>query len=186
LVVPTPLASSLTYPIAFSSTFKVITYTVTGKSFAEISNSLNSNTLTDPHDPLARFYARTDWRLARSWTTRLTLNGCEIDRGDVSLGMTMTLPALVPTAGVPSDVLARWSTFVDRLVVHEAEHVRINLEGARRLQDEIGNIQPAPSCDALNSQVIDLSSSRFKAIDQEGANYDDQTNHGQTQGAKFP
>ena len=98
----------------------------------------------------------------------------------------MTLPALVPTTNVPPDVLTRWNTFVDRLVVHEAEHARINMDGARSLQDEIGNMQPAPDCNTLDSQVLELSTNRYKAIDQEGANYDDLTKHGQTQGANFP
>ena len=187
IFVPTPTAAAaLNGSVAFSNTLKVITYTVTGKTVNEISNSLETNALSDPHEPNSRFYARTDWYLSRQWTTRMTTRGCEVDRGDVTIAMTVTLPALANPTNLMPDVLNRWNTFLEKTVAHESEHVRINLNGARDLQREIGNLTPTANCDILNAQINALSRASAQTIDRAGIEYDQRTNHGLATGAVFP
>jgi predicted secreted Zn-dependent protease len=185
VIIPTPTAPPLTAPIAFISEFRVVTYTVSGKTINEISKSLEANAMPDPNEPGSRYYALTRWQLFGDWTVRPSLHGCEVVDGKVSVAITMTLPALV-TPNVPSDVRQRFDTFMQKTVLHESDHVEITLHGAREYQRALSNYTPAPNCDILKSQLSTLFRQNFDAIQRANREYDAKTQHGRTQGAVFP
>ncbi len=187
IIIPTPTAPRLVYPIDFKSTFIVSTYSVSGKTTDELSKSLEATAQTDPHESNgSRYYARTDWLLSAHWLWRETASGCEVDKGDVNIAITMTLPALAITTGVPTNVLNRWNTFIQNTQTHETGHVKLAQQGARDYQRDLGNFAPASSCDLLQTRLRDLFDKNFSAIDKANVNYDAQTQHGFTQGAVFP
>jgi predicted secreted Zn-dependent protease len=186
IIVPTPTAPPSVYPIKFDSRLKVVTYNVTGKTTKELSQSLNANTLADPHEPGSRYYARTDWYLATNWYVKPTARGCEVDRADVSVAMTMTLPMLPTTTGIALDVLKRWNTFMSNTITHEVGHVEIGLRGGREYQRELGNYPPASNCNALRAKLEALFDSHYAAIDRANVDFDVKTEHGAKQGAVFP
>lgn len=187
IIIPTPTAPRLVYPIDFKNSFVVSTYAVNGKTTNELSKSLEAASQTDPHESAGnRYYARTDWLLSAHWLARETSSGCEVDKGDVSIAITMTLPALATTTGVPTDVLNRWNTFIQNTQTHETGHVKLAQQGARDYQRELGNFAPASNCDVLQTRLRDLFDKNFSAVDKANVNYDAQTQHGFTQGAVFP
>lgn len=186
VVIPTPTAPVMAYPIAFTSTFKVMTYPVSGKTTNDISNSLEANAIPDPHEPGSRYYALTRWQLAGNWVAKASLRGCEVNSGDVSLAITMTLPALTPTTGVPADVLKRFDTFMTNAVMHESRHVELTLQGARDYQRALGNFPPTSDCEGLKVQLNQLFTRNFDGIDRANSDYDAKTQHGLAQGAVFP
>ncbi len=186
IVVATPTASLLKYPVAFDSQLNIITYTVSGKTSAELTQSLNSNSLQDPHEVTGRYYARTDWFINAHWNTKPTLAGCELDRADIGLVMTMTLPALVSTKNLAVGVFDQWDGFVQHTIQHESGHVTLSLQGAREYQRQVGNVLAARNCDMLDTQLKNLFDTNYKAIDRANTDYDKQTQHGLTQGAVFP
>jgi predicted secreted Zn-dependent protease len=186
IIVPTPFAPALVYPIQFDSSLSVVTYPVTGTTIFDLSKSLETNALPDPHEKNSRYYARTDWYLSGHWNWNPTVKGCEVDGGNVSIAMTMTLPVLSSTVGVPLDVTSRWNTFVSNTVVHETGHVQLDLQGARDYQRNLGNFPPAPTCEVIQSKLKTLFSDSFAAIDRANTGYDSATRHGRTQGAVFP
>lgn len=186
IVVPTPSAPALIYPIQFDSNLKIVTYPVIGTTLVALSRSLDANALPDPHEKDSRYYARTDWNLSGHWTWNPTTRGCEVDSGSISISMTMTLPLLASTQGVRTDVLNRWDNFVNNTVTHETGHVKLDLQGARDFQHNLGNFPTAPGCDVIQSKLKTLFDNSFAAIDRANTDYDAQTRHGRTQGAVFP
>jgi predicted secreted Zn-dependent protease len=184
--IPTPTAPPLAYPIDFQSTTQVVTYTVTGKTLNEISASLEKNAMADPHEPNSAYYARTNWHIQGQWFWTPTARGCEVDRGTVTVAITITLPALKTTAGVPADVQNRWNAFIRNTSAHEQGHARFALEGARDYQRDLGNFPPAPDCNVIQTQLRDLYNRDFEKIDRVNVKYDADTQHGLTQGAVFP
>jgi len=186
IVIPTPTAPpKLNYPIDYKNTFVVVTYPVTGTTTNAVSKSLEANAIADPHEPNNHFYARTDWYLSAHWLWKETPRGCEVDRADVSIALTMTLPALsIPN--VPSDLQNRWNTFIKNGVTHESGHVKLAQDGARVFQRDLGNFPPAPNCDVIQTRLRELFDKSFLAIDQANVKYDADTQHGVTQGAVFP
>ncbi len=185
IAVPTPTGVALKYPVSYETQFAVTTYNVQGQSVKEIHQSLEANALSDPHEIGKRFYARTDWYLSAKWFYVPTARGCEVERAQVSIIVTMTLPALV-TTNVAPEVQARWNTFLNNTVQHEREHVKIAYDGARDYQRQLGNYPPAVNCTAIQSQLQNLFRQHYDLIDRTNVEYDRKTQHGITQGAVFP
>ncbi len=187
IIIPTPTAPKIVYPVDFNSAFMVSTYAVTGKTKEELSRSLEASSQSDPHESGGgRFYARTDWLLSAHWLPRPTSSGCELEKGDVNITITMTLPVLATSFGVQADALNRWKTFIQNTQEHESGHVKLAEQGARDYQRDLGNIAPASNCDIMQTRLRDLFDKSFAAIDKANVNYDAQTQHGFTQGAVFP
>jgi predicted secreted Zn-dependent protease len=183
--VPTPRAPTLVYPVNFASNLKTILYQINGATVPEISRALNANAIPDPHETNARYYAQTDWNLTAHWYWHQTLRGCEVERGDVTLAMTVTVPILSALNAAP-DVQNRWGTFIDNTIVHESGHAKLDLDGAREYQRALGNYPPAATCDSLQAGLRELFDSSFAAMDRANVDYDRQTQHGRKQGAVFP
>ncbi len=186
IVVPTPTAPPLNYPITFASNLGIATYPVSGQTLNDLVNSLNAQAMPDSNDPSGRYYAQTQYYVAAQWFVQPTARGCEVESGSVTLAMTMTLPALSSTAGMPPDVLDHWTTFVNNTITHETGHVRRDQQGARDLQHGLGTYPPAADCATLKSKLSDLFDRASNAIRQSNIDYDAATNHGATQGAVFP
>ncbi len=186
IAVPTPTAPKMIYPVQFVSAFALVTYTVSGKTISELSRSLEANAQPDPHEAGTRYYANTKWYLSAHWSWKDTSSGCVVGRSDISIALTMTLPALATTKGVPADVLTRWNTFIGNTQTHEEGHVRLAQQGARDYQRELGNFPTTSNCTLLQSQLSRLFDREFAAIDQANVDYDTQTQHGLMQGAVFP
>lgn len=184
VVIPTPTAARIVYPVDFVDRFALITYPVSGTTLAAISKSLDANAMADPHEPNNRFYARTDWYINYRITSKVTTRGCELDKSGVTIALTMTLPALATTA--PRDVTDRWGSFIQKAIVHESGHVKLAQDGARTFQRDLGNLAPATDCNALDSNAHNLFDKSFAAIDKVNVQYDADTQHGVTQGATFP
>ena len=186
VIIPTPTAPPrMNYPVEYLNTFVVVTYPVSGTTTTAVSKSLEANAIADPHEPNARFYARTDWYLSAHWFSKETSRGCEVDRANVSIALTMTLPALA-TQNVPRDLSDRWSVFTKKAIVHESGHVNLAQDGARALQRDIANFPSATNCDVIQTRLRDLFDKSFAAIDKANVQYDADTQHGVTQGAVFP
>jgi predicted secreted Zn-dependent protease len=186
VVIPTPTAPVMTYPIAFTSTFKIITYNVTGKNSTDISKSLQANAIADPHEPGSDYYAMTKWLVQSNWTVKTTARGCEVGGGDVSVAITITMPLLAPTTGVPADVVKQFNTFAQNTIVHESGHAERALQGGRELQRALGNFAPISDCTGMQSQLNNLFRRSVDAIDSSNTEYDASNQHGRTQGAVYP
>jgi predicted secreted Zn-dependent protease len=184
VVVPTPTASAVKRSIGYATQFNLITYPVAGNSLKEISRSLDANALGDPHEASGKYYARTEWSIHADWEWMGSVRGCELDRGQVSAIITMTLPVL--TTPVTPDVRTRWDTFVANTIVHESQHVRLVYDGLRTYQRDLDNLPAATTCAALERQLSALHLKEFGMIDRASVDYDAQTKHGETQGAVFP
>ncbi len=186
IIVPTPPAPSMVHPVGFDSYLKVVTLPVKGTTLSELSRSLEENALADSHEPGSRYYARTDWFLSGRWYWKPTARGCELDRGSVSLAMTMTLPIMVDKIAAPSNIQSRWISFVNNTIIHETGHVDLALQGARDYQRTLGGVLPANDCETMKVRLDTLFRNAFAAIDQAQVDYDADTRHGMRQGAVFP
>ena len=98
----------------------------------------------------------------------------------------MTLPALATNAGVPADVLNRWTTFISNTITHESGHVTRNYQGATNFRRDLGNALPAGDCPTLMPRLNDLFTRATGTIRQSNIDYDAETQHGAKQGAVFP
>lgn len=185
VIVPTPTAQMLKYPVTYDAHFNVVTYPVSGETLDALARSLDANALVDAHDPLNRYYALTNWNLTSRWTWQPTVAGCEVKNAQVTIDVTLTLPALASSDLAP-EVRQRWDTFIANTITHETGHVRLAFDGARSYQRDVGYLLPAVNCSIIETRLNDLFRKDLNAIDQANVDYDTATQHGTTQGAVFP
>ena len=133
-----------------------------------------------------RFDAHTLWNV--KWTYRFRNVGqeCAVARVTVSIDITMTVPRLKPNGPRPDEVTRAFEEFAKALLAHEEGHAENGIEAARRIEAAIRDMQPKPTCDALGRAANALGDDLIKEANRKDLDYDASTQHGRSQGARFP
>jgi predicted secreted Zn-dependent protease len=71
-------------------------------------------------------------------------------------------------------------------MLHESGHARNAVAAARKIEAGLTALPPEPTCEALRSKANDLGHALIKEANQADLDYDRATQHGATQGARFP
>lgn len=125
----------------------------------------------------ARYDAYTTWHIAWSWP--VTADGtCRLRAATVSVGITLRLPRWLPPAGAPAWLVHDWQRYVAALQTHEQGHLDLVERSAPSV---LAAIQGA-SCATAGAAAHAVSA----RIQQLNDAYDAATDHGATQGARFP
>ncbi len=137
-------------------------YTVTGETANAIRNSLDQNRP-------GSYDAHTAWQF--QW------NGCGQDF-QVNYTISIDFPEWAPPIHPNGDLIGNWNRYIHALALHEQGHVDRVVDSIPYFIETMQNV----ACDQVNptgQQLLD-------EINQINADYDDETNHGETQGAVFP
>lgn len=133
----------------------------------------------------AEYTGDTSYNLDWQYTTLVSNNGCTITNVQIGLHIVTTLPAWSPTAQAAAGLPNRWQAFANALAAHEHGHAQLdaNYAGAllQRL-NSLGNID----CSNITGTVQSVVDSGVHALNSANDAYDQQTNHGATQGAILP
>lgn len=125
-----------------------------------------------------RWDARTEWYIAWRWSKNLD-GTCRLSEATVSYEITVTLPRWSPPAEASAELVAKWQRYFRSLVTHERGHVAIVLNYVPQVR---AAVQGAASCEAAN----EAAQAVLATVRQKNAQYDAETQHGATQGARFP
>jgi predicted secreted Zn-dependent protease len=164
---------------------QVVYYDVSGRTPQEIRSDLNRVRPTDEitgkrHDGF------TDWNVRWTYRYRNVGQDCAIARVAVTVTVTIKLPRLKPDAGTPPGVTRSFTDYVQKLSAHEEGHAEIAIETARRIEKAILDTQPQPTCDAIGRTANAHGQSLIKEANRKNIDYDERTDHGRSQGARFP
>ena len=171
-------SSAATVPAAFVGIpgVKLRYYDVSGRTAAEIRASLNRSNSVDPATGV-HFDAYTEWDF--DWSIPgAPGRSCRLDRAKVTLELTVGLPRLVETEGVPPELLGRWHRYRAALEAHEATHARNAVKARHAVLAAIRGADCA-TADEAAGDVLD-------ELDYRDEDYDRLTRHGATEGAFFP
>ena len=80
----------------------------------------------------------------------------------------------------------QWARYIAALELHEQGHRRHGVDAANEVDRAIAAMPPAGSCDALGKNANALGMSILRKYNQLDLDYDRDTGHGATQGARFP
>ncbi len=161
----------------------VTTYDVHGATAEAIADGMKRN---GPLDHGHRVDGYTLWRIATSYGWRFDSRQCALTRFDATLTVEMTLPRWVPSGHPPAALQQRWERFSAALRTHEDGHAAIGRDARKQILERARALAPAADCKALVQHIDDLVDEVMKSHRQMDADYDDRTNHGQSQGAVFP
>jgi len=162
-------------PAAALEEMRVDYYEVQGVDFNSVQRSMMSG---------RPFAGKTEWVLSYRYQAHMDAGACKADAVTTRLALNMTLPRWSPPPGVAGDLIGRWERFMSALRLHENGHV----QNARNIESAVKRALLALSsadCGALDSAMR----ARFDQLLEQGRagdrDYDQQTEHGKTQGAVF-
>lgn len=160
------------------------TYDVHGSTVNEIASDLNRNS------PLIlqgrRMQGVTEWKIQTSYRWRIDENRCVLDQFDATLKVEMTLPHWVQPKRPSPQLVQQWERYIAALRTHENGHFEIGEDAQQEMSTRAKSLGPAADCQILAQQINDLIAAVVDAHHRLEVEYDDKTNHGETQGAHFP
>ncbi len=145
-------------------------YEVSGSTESEIRAQL------DAYRP-NEYDADTRWYMHWNWPGRGSAE-CRLAEAEVSYDITVAFPRWTPTADASPELVAKWNGYLHALALHENAHI-----------DNIVSRFPAVVAAIKGSTCLsaqEAAKTVVQQIRQFDSQYDFNTQHGQTQGARFP
>ncbi len=130
--------------------------------------------------------AYTKWFVTWNYTYKNVSGRCAIATVSTIAKAVITFPRLKADAAAPSGVKQAFARYREKLLVHEKGHVQIGVDIANRVEDGIRALPPVPDCAALGRSANALGNGLIREGQRMDLDYDARTNHGATQGARFP
>ncbi len=157
-------------------------YEVRGTTAEEIHRSLNEH---GPRTDGRLFFALTG--VETSFRFRHVEDGpmCRFDDVGLRAQVMMRLPKWTGRADADESVQDAWDSFLERLMRHEAQHVRIIESGTRKMYNALLDLR-AHSCSVLGTQANLKVQEMSQRQARENAQLDDRTGHGALEGAVWP
>lgn len=127
--------------------------------------------------------AQTDFAIAPSYMQ--DANGCRLTGLSVTLHIEHLYPRWTNEEEGSRRLRRNWSRYLEAMANHQSGHAEIARRGAAIIAQRLAATPPAPDCQA----IADTMQANFRAlgdalqVSQE--NYEDETDHGRTQGVYF-
>lgn len=158
------------------------TYAVEGATESEILASLRAN---GPNAGGESFFGLTASESSFHMQPRMDGSSCVAEDVRVELAVTVTLPEWDPTADAPYELTRDWTRFATALKRHEDKHRQIAAEGAQATHAALLGLRRA-TCQDVEFEARQRAQRIADKTAAEQNRYDDETDHGRTQGAQWP
>lgn len=158
-------------------------YDVAGSSDNELRAAINTRRPKDSdgvqHD------AVTNWDVRWTYRSATGAQGCTL----TSLSTRLEVVTIMPrwsTRQAGTMLEQRWNAFVAALERHETEHLQISLRAAQRIHERLSSLDAARTCPLLEESINSTGQALLDQFRAEDKEYDRRTQHGASQGARFP
>lgn len=158
-------------------------YDIQGTTAAELRKQLNQK---GPVVQGNRFDGFTKWRISWNYQYGNRDGNCTIVSYDVNTKISITMPRWTNRANASLKLWRRWGKFINALQAHENNHARYSLQAAEKIKKMLGNLAPQATCNTLEDIANTQGQNILQANRERNAEYDRRTNHGQTEGVRFP
>jgi predicted secreted Zn-dependent protease len=152
-------------------------YPVSGQDYASLVRSLSAN------GPKG-FHGLSSWDISYQYTTVPAGNMCRFDTIRLTVKGEILMPKWTDEAAAPPTLRQRWQDYYAALQQHEEGHVQHGNELAALIQEKFlgyGDMA-CGQAKAIAQSEFDRLYNNLKNRDKE---YDQRTQHGATQGARF-
>ncbi|HEX8386961.1 MAG TPA: DUF922 domain-containing protein [Rubricoccaceae bacterium] len=164
------------------TTVAVRTYPVTGSRADEVLASMAAGA---PHADGETFFGMTATQLAFRYVRERTGRACTLRDVQIDLDVSVSLPAWTPGPGTDYDLRRDWARFESSLRRHEDHHRVLAERGAEAIRRELDGLA-APTCAGADGEARRRAERVRIETDAAHRRYDDETGHGETQGAVWP
>ncbi len=167
---------------------EILYYDVTGASAGELREQL------DLQRGIEQVDAYTDWQIQWRYDYAQGADGCGLESLTVRLDVTLTFPRWTPPGGVSphrpnvpvGELQERWRAYLAALETHEQGHEKLATQAADEIAADLSSLPPYPSCAELERAADEVGERILQHYRQQELEYDRETEHGATQGARFP
>jgi len=158
-------------------------YEIAGGSAAALRQQMNQD---GPAEQGRHYDAHTDWNVKWAYPFDRSNGRCATGPVTVTLTITYRLPVWDGESGAPPDLLEKWHTYMQALRTHEDGHAEHGRDAADEVIAALSGLPPADACPAMDSAANSTARAITDRYAAEDVTYDRDTNHGATQGARFP
>ena len=158
-------------------------YTVYGTGVRELRAALDQSRRLKDRSPSD---ASTDWDIRWAYKTITSETECRLLSVEIRTTITITLPRWVPRSEAPPDLQQQWQNYLKALLKHEDGHRALAQMAAGEVGRQMRSIKGAINCEALAALIKTKADATIAEYREKEAQYDRKTEHGATQGARFP
>lgn len=157
------------------------TYAVTGATAEEVWDSLVAGARREGEELI---FAWTD--VSMEYRSRMVRRGdaCRLVDARIDVRITVTVPEWTPPRDAPLAVRQQWNRYDLAIRRHEEGHVRLAGETGRRMHEALVGLTAA-DCDSLKELGTEVGERIMAEGRAEQQRYDDETDHGRTQGVRW-
>ena len=159
-------------------------YAIRGKTAHDLRQEMRAK--GPPGAGGRRFDGYTKWDVDWRYWYRQRGGMCTIDRVQIKVKITTTLPVWQNEQDADDQTRTRWHRYREALVRHEDGHRQHGLAAARDVDRTLKALAAEKSCDALGAKANESAKAIIGGYNQRDLDYDRDTNHGATQNARFP
>jgi predicted secreted Zn-dependent protease len=139
-----------------------------------------------PTDDLGRHWdAYTKWDVSWSYPYSTTTDGCATGPIKAELEITFVFPQWNEPEHA-SELVERWDAYLTALQRHEDGHKGIALAAGCEILQALETLPSYTSCSELEQRADTIAENLLEYYRQQEDTYDQETDHGATQGVHFP
>ena len=158
-------------------------YDIVGTTAAALRHEMS---MKGPQGSGRRFDGYTKWYVSWRWRYRNADGSCAIESVRTTITINITLPRWQNEHSADHATQQRWARYLSALEHHENGHRQNGVAAGHKIDQSIAEMPPAATCDTLGASANALGKSIIQKYVQRDVDYDRDTRHGATQGARFP
>jgi predicted secreted Zn-dependent protease len=159
-------------------------YSVTGTSKSELRASLDQQRASEI--AVGDYDAHTSWQIDWRFSYDRREHACGIEEMTVTLDARMILPRWDSPLQGKQSLQAAWLHYLDALRAHEDGHIEIARAAKSSIESSISTTPAEEDCAKMGDAVNFRAQAILETFREREAQYDRNTGHGLSQGARFP
>jgi predicted secreted Zn-dependent protease len=169
----------------FTVSTRTVYYAISGSTAADMRTQLDQ---LGPIEPASgkRYDGSAKWNFYWHFRYLGSPGRCRLTKAIVSLNLKYTIPRWQRPADASTTLAAQWNSFLSALGKHEKGHGAIAIAAGKKLTAKIRALTPRSTCSRLEATANRIGETEVKRTNVAEAAYDARTDHGATQGARFP
>lgn len=130
--------------------------------------------------------AYTSYYISWAYNFNYVAGGCAVKDMAVGVKVDFFYPKWEDPGNAQAGLAENWQRYMTNLEIHENIHKDIAIEAGQAILNALSSLPLAATCEETQSLTSSTGDQIFADYNAREKAYDDETNHGETQGATFP
>ncbi|ACH37559.1 protein of unknown function DUF922 [Citrifermentans bemidjiense Bem] len=158
-------------------------YEISGKDVDDLRREMNQRGTVGEDGRV--YSALTSWDINFSYDIAQDASGYRVKSATTNVDIEYRLPRVGASCTDPELNLV-WARYSERLQQHEFGHKNLAIQAASEINELLASLPAFPTADALAAEITRVTDEKFRVLKEKQVGYDDETRHGETQGAILP